>query len=144
MPLLPESTEKIKVDASFAPSLLRVVPFDDYPSPPANDDFLTPEISTALSTSFSSSSLRSSTSASDHGRPSLAAGTGDSGVVPTGSVIRGGDVVRLCHLTSAGFLTHESVPTTPPKLAAGEDGIATPEEGGLASMREVSSLKGRC
>lgn len=28
-----------------------------------------------------------------------------------GGILRGGDVVRLCHLSSTGFLTHEAVAT---------------------------------
>lgn len=48
-----------------------------------------------------------------------------------GGLLRGGDVVRLCHLTSTGFLTYETMPST--KSAGGIGGIGG---GGAAAERE--------
>ena len=121
-----------QVDASFAASLLRVVPFDDYPSPPPSDDFLAHDVS--------STTLPHAASTGEPGRSSASpGGTKDGDVVLAGSALRGGDVVRICHLTSAGFLTHEAVPTTPPRPSrAADDNVVIDED--ITARIEVSTF----
>lgn len=101
-----------QVDASFSHSLLRVVPFDDHP---------------VLATHESPSPSSGATVTADSGRWGVAgggpgcnvsggggSGGGGSGVANATlaeGVLRGGDLVRLCHLSSTGFLTHETMTT---------------------------------
>lgn len=103
-----------QVDASFVHSLLRVVPYDDCPSLPASGiDQSIVATTTLLTTSSSSSFNRHASTVGDPARTSVvSAGATDGVMAPTGGALRGGDVVRLCHLASAGFLTHEAVPET--------------------------------
>lgn len=111
-----------QVDASFTHSLLRVVPYDDCPTLPSSDDAAT---SSALMSSnplsaaaamSSSSGLATTVTAGDPARDLNGRGLRDGG-----GLLRGGDVVRLCHLTSTGFLTYETTPST--KSAGGIGGI---------------------
>lgn len=43
--------------------------------------------------------------------PGVVAGASGGGVIPVGGGLRGGDIVRLCHLGSTGLLTHEAALT---------------------------------
>lgn len=113
-----------QVYASFSHSLLRVVPYDDYPSLPYSDED-PPAATTALTTTAATSApggwpassflpVSSSLSSSLSSPFPPGGGTGDGGVPFSGvpvdaGAIRGGDVVRLCHLTSTGFLTSAAV-----------------------------------
>lgn len=87
-----------QVDGSFSHSLLRIVPYDDCPvlapadpSSPAAHAFNTPN-------------------PAENGR--LTAAAASRAFDEEGGILRGGDVARLCHLSSTGFLTHEAVSTS--------------------------------
>lgn len=107
-----------QIDASFTHSLLRVVPYDDCPLLPMSEDDPSTANTSSTTTSLSlSSSSAYTSSVGDLGRGGIGVGvSGFFGTTPHagaaadgGGILRGGDVVRLCHLTSKGFLTHESV-----------------------------------
>lgn len=115
------------------------MPYDDYPSLPYSDEDLS-GVTTALTTTAStsihggwptSSFLPSSSSSSLSYSFPPGGGTGDAGL-PFGwtpvdaGAIRGGDVVRLCHLTSTGFLTS----------AAAASGISALRPGGAEAESE--------
>ena len=90
------------------------MPYDDCPLLPVSED--DPSTTNASSTPLLlSSSAAHTSSAGDLGRGNVGGGS-FFGTVPNagaaadgGGLLRGGDVVRLCHLTSKGFLTHDSV-----------------------------------
>lgn len=129
------------MDASFIHSLLRVVPYDDCPSLPSSLD--DPYASRRGALTAIPSNLSSSAVAGEMGRGGFGPGLNPSDGIfaPDGGVLRGGDVVRLCHLTSTGFLTHE----TPLKAAGGGflGQISTLEDGGTGSANAVEGREVR-
>lgn len=89
-----------------------MVPYDDCPPLPVPEDDLTATNASSPPLMLSSSSSSALTSSADNlgrGSSSSSAALTAGAVADGGGIIRGGDVVRLCHLTSKGFLTHESV-----------------------------------
>ncbi|CAM9820767.1 unnamed protein product [Pylaiella littoralis] len=120
-PLLMSTREKIsgQVQASFSHSLLRVVPYDDCPSLPYSDGGVS--VATAAtpgvwpvpllpSLSWSSSyALAANGGVAADSAATPFVGFDSGGVAVNPGAIRGGDVVRLCHLTSTGFLTCEAI-----------------------------------
>lgn len=125
-----------QVDASFSHSLLRVVPFDDRPALgiPVNSSPL-------VTGSVVSADLgRSGQGVGSSGFNGSTIGAGGGGAVVaydmlTEDVIRGGDVVRLSHLSSAGFLTHESISTFHRDMGEGK-----PSDGRSRRVRMVRIL----
>lgn len=109
-----------------------MVPYDDCPSLSSDEDHLSLAASSAAtiaggggwttSLSSSSSSGPSSSSSSPPSYALAAAAAADpaaylagfGGVAVDAGVIRGGDVVRLCHLRSTGFLTCEAFGSVTP------------------------------
>lgn len=117
---------RTQVHASFSHSLLRVVPYDDCPSLPYSDEGLSIATTAAATAMASASGGWPAPDSSSSPYAIAGSGTADTpvgGVAEDAGAIRGGDVVRLCHLMSTGFLTCEVV--TPEAFPRG--GWAQPE-----------------
>jgi len=155
--LTPHALARAQVHASFSHSLLRVVPYDDCPSLSSAEDHLSlvaSSAATAAGGGWSASSLSSasalgfSSSSSSSSSPppyALAAAAspaaylaGFGGVAVDAGVIRGGDVVRLCHLTSTGFLTCEALGS---ETTLGREARLAARE--AAAMGRVQQREGR-